>query len=104
MRLNTAKITKAEPNRRLLGLEFGKYFELISVVIAHVLHELAVHAQHHEHLQVLVAQERVALAHDEVGARDDALCEALGVEGANLRVAAARKKWNRRAWRLEYCR
>ena len=30
MRLNTAKITKAQPNRRLLGLEFGKHFELIS--------------------------------------------------------------------------
>ena len=72
----------------MLNLEWLHGLDLSVVVLAHKRHESPVHAQYYEHLQVLVRQECVAIIHHEVRAGDDALGETLGVQGAELAVAA----------------
>ena len=47
---------------------------------AHEPHELLVHAEQRELLQVIVGQQGVALVHDNPRAAEDALDEGLGVE------------------------
>ena len=48
----------------------------LGVVLAHVGHEAAVHAQHHEHVHLGTAQKRAALGHGLVGGGADALAKA----------------------------
>ena len=47
------------------------------VVLAHVLHELAVHAEDDEHLELLVREKSVALGEHVAGAAQHALAERL---------------------------
>ena len=60
----------------------------MAIVLAHELDEVAVHAQDHEHLELRIVEERIALCEDVASAAEDALVEALGTQCADLAVRA----------------
>ena len=65
----------------------------VAVVLAHELHEAAVHAEDDEHLKLRIVEECVALGEHVVGAAEDALTERFLFESTEL-AGRARRPWD----------
>ena len=70
---------------------FGEIVRWLVVVRPHVMHELAIHAKDHKHLQLVVGEERVALRQHVARTPKDALAVGLRVKGGKTIQRLERK-------------
>ena len=70
----------------------------VVVVLAHELHEAAVDAEERQLLERRVGEHRVAVVEHEAGGAKDALADRLGVERAKLAVRTYEERRRRRGW------